>query len=115
MTVFRQFLIVLVIAFSGEIINYSFNTPIPGNVIAMMLLLILLSWGVVKLKMIEKVTKFMLDHLALFFIPPGVSLIKNLEQLKSEWAAILTIVIISTIVIMVVTGLTIQFIKGRDS
>lgn len=111
MKIFRQFLIVLVIAFSGEIINHFLKIPIPGNVIAMILLLILLSKGVIKLKMIDQAAKFMLDHLAIFFIPAGVSLINNLELLKNELFAILTIVVISTVVIMVVTGLTIQFIK----
>lgn len=111
MKIFRQFLLILIIAFSGEIINYFFNTPIPGNVIAMILLLLLLTNGIIKLKMIDQFAKFMLDHLAVFFIPAGVSLINNLELLKNELFAIITIVIVSTIVIMVVTGLTIQFLK----
>jgi len=79
----------------------------------MLLLLTLLIRGIVKIKMIDKVAKFLLDHLAIFFIPAGVSLIKDFELLKDEWLAIITIVVISTIVIIVVTGLTIQFIKRR--
>lgn len=115
MKIFRQFVIVVLIAFSGEIINHFFNTPIPGNVLAMILLLIFLTTGFIKLSMIDKVTDFMLNHLALFFIAPGVSLIKNLDQLKEDWVAIITIVVASTIIIMAVTGLTIQFIMRRDN
>jgi holin-like protein len=115
MKLVRQFSIILLIAFSGEIINYFFNTPIPGNVLAMIILLILLSHGLVKLKMIAQVANFMLAHLAIFFIPAGVNLIKNLDLLKKDWLAILTIVVVSTIVIMVVTGFTIQLLKRRES
>src|SRR6056297_182283 len=115
MKIFRQFLIVVLIAFSGEIINHFFKTPIPGNVLAMILLLGLLTTGLIKIKMIDRVAEFMLNHLALFFIPPGVSLIQNLDQLKEDWFAILTIVVTSTIIIMAVTGLTIQFIMRREN
>ena len=115
MKIFRQLVIVVLIAFSGEIINHFFKTPIPGNVLAMILLLALLTTGLIKIKMIDRVAEFMLNHLALFFIPPGVSLIQNLDQLKEDWFAILTIVVASTIIIMAVTGLTIQFIMRREN
>ena len=110
----RQFLLVLLIGFSGEFINALFNTPVPGNVIAMILLLIMLLTGIIKVKIIEQVANFMLNHLALFFIPPGVSLINHLELLKNDLFAILTIVVVSTVVIMVVTGWTLQLLKERE-
>lgn len=113
MKLLRQLSIILSIAFTGELIEYIFNPPIPSNVISMLILLILLTRGIIKINMIDKVTKFLLDHLAVFFIPPGVSLINNFELLKREWLAIITIVVVSTVVIIVVTGLTIQFIKRR--
>lgn len=112
--IFRQLVIVLLIAFSGEIINHFFKTPIPGNVIAMILLLILLSLGFIKLKMIDRVAEFLLSHLAIFFIPAGVSLIQNLDQLQKEWLPILTIVVLTTVIVMVVTGLTVQFLIRKD-
>ncbi|MFN2340274.1 MAG: CidA/LrgA family protein [Halanaerobium sp.] len=115
MKLVRQFSIILLIAFSGEVINYFFNTPIPANVLAMIILLTLLTTGIVKLKMIDQVANFMLAHLAIFFVPPGVNLINNLDLLKNDWLAILTIIVVSTIVIMVVTGFTIQLLKRRST
>lgn len=115
MKIFRQFVIVVLIAFSGELINHFFKTPIPGSILAMILLLIFLNTGFIKLHMIDKFAEFVLNHLAIFFIPAGVSLIKNLDQLKANWFPFIIIVVISTIVIMVVTGLTIQFIMSRDN
>jgi holin-like protein len=80
----------------------------------MVILLALLSKGIIKLEMIDDIAKFLLDHLAIFFIPPGISLVNNLDLLKEECLPIFTSVFISTVVVIVVTGLTIQFIKkGR--
>jgi len=112
---FRQLCIILVICLAGEAINKFFNLPIPGSVIGMIVLLALLSKGIIKLEMIDGIAKFLLDHLALFFVPPGISLINNLDLLRKEWFPILAIILISTIIVIIVTGLTIQLLKRRRS
>ena len=115
MKLFRQLCIILVICLAGEAINKFFNLPIPGSVIGMLVLLALLAKGIIKLEMIDGIAKFLLDHLALFFVPPGISLINNLDLLREEWFPILAIILISTIIVIIVTGLTIQFLKRRRS
>ncbi|WP_245684733.1 CidA/LrgA family protein [Orenia metallireducens] len=50
----------------------------------MVILLALLSKGIIKLEMIDDIAKFLLDHLAIFFIQPGISLVNNLDLLKEE-------------------------------
>ncbi len=109
----RQMGIVLIISFLGELISKFLNLPIPGNVLGMVILLILLSTGIVKLEMIEDLSNFLLSYLAFFFIPAGVGLINNLDLLKANWLSIFLICALSTIITMVVTGWTIQFIKRR--
>jgi holin-like protein len=109
----RQLAIILSISFMGEVINRLFNAPIPGNVIGMLILLICLLTGVIKTEMIEETVNFLLDHLAFLFLPAGVGLIACLDILKSNWVAILTIVFISTIVVMVSTGLAVQMLMRR--
>lgn len=111
MKILRQLAIILIIAFSGEVLSKIFHLPLPGNVLGIVILLCLLSLKIIKLEMIEDISKFLLDHLQFFFIPAGVGLISNLELLKSKGVAILLICIISTIVVMTVTGLTIEFLK----
>lgn len=111
MKLLRQLGIVLIIAFLGELISKIFHLPLPGNVLGIIILLGLLSLRIIKVEMVDDISSFLLDHLPFFFIPAGVGLISNLELLKGEGLAILLVCLISTIIVIAVTGLTIEFLK----
>ncbi|GFP75118.1 CidA/LrgA family protein [Clostridium sp. YIM B02505] len=110
MKLFRELLIILVIFFIGEFISKTFNLPIPGNIIGMLLLLVLLLTKVIKLSYIETISNFFLDHLSFFFIPAGVGLLTSMDVLKSSWGRILIVCILSTIIMIAVTGFVIQLV-----
>lgn len=61
--------------------------------------------------MIDDISDFLLKNLSFFFIPAGVSLISNLDLLRGKWLTIIFICLISTIIVIAVTGLAIQFTK----
>ncbi|AKB24676.1 Antiholin-like protein LrgA [Methanosarcina sp. MTP4] len=107
----KQFSIILSIYFLGELLQKAFGLPVPGNVIGMLLLFFGLSAGVIKLEMIDKMSGFLLDNLAFFFLPAGVSLITCFTLLEGKWTAILEISVLSTVVILAVTGLTVELVK----
>lgn len=109
----RQFLIILVICLFGEIINRFFKIPIPGNVIGMVILLLALTTGVIKLKQIEDVSEFLLNHLAFFFVPAGVQILTSFDVIKGSLFSILFIILTSTVVVMSITGITVQLLKGE--
>lgn len=111
MKLIRQFAIILIICFLGELIRRIFSLSVPGNVIGMIILLLCLCTDIIKLEMIEEISKFLLDHLAFFFLPAGVGLISCLGILKSSWHYVMLIAFISTVVVMVVTGITVQLFK----
>lgn len=111
MKLLRQLLIILTICFMGEFINRLFNVPVPGNVIGMVILFICLFSGLIKLEMINEITKFLLDHLAFFFLPAAVGLITSLNVLKENGAAFLIICLLTTIMVTVVTGHVVQLFK----
>lgn len=112
MKLLRQFAIILVICSTGEMINKFFKIPIPGNVLGMVLLLIALTTGILNLKHIEEVSEFLLNHLAFFFVPAGVQILTIFYVIKGSLMSILLIIFISTIVVLVVTGVTVQILKG---
>ncbi|AOY75225.1 CidA/LrgA family protein [Clostridium formicaceticum] len=114
MVLFRQFFIIIAVCLAGELVNKSLGIPIPGNVLGMIFLLLLLLLGVIKLEMIDKIAKFLLEHLAFFFIPAGVGLLNNLHLIQGQWLPIMSVVLLSTIIVMGVTGLTIQLIKKKE-
>lgn len=115
MKMIRQLAIILVICFLGELLRKILNLTIPGNVLGMITLLLCLCTGLIKLEMIEDISKFFLDHLAFFFLPAGVGLIASIAIVKNYWQYVLIIAFISTIVVMVVTGVTVQLLKRSES
>lgn len=113
MKLLRQLGITLVLCLLGELINLIFHTPIPGNVLGMLLLFLALSLNIIKVNMVDKLSDFLLDHLSFFFIPAGVGIISALPILSGKWTAFLSIILISSVITMVVTGLTIQLYIRR--
>jgi holin-like protein len=95
----------------GELIHKTSGLPIPGNVIGMLILFFGLYTGIIKLDTIGKISDFLLENLAFFFLPAGVSLITSFTLLEGKWISILEISILSTVIILVVTGLTVEFVK----
>lgn len=107
----KQFSIILSIYFLGELLQKIFGLPIPGNILGMLILFFGLLAGIIKLEMINRITDFLLDNLAFFFLPAGVSLITCFSVLEGKWTAVLGVSVISTVVILGVTGLTVEFVK----
>ncbi|NLY77446.1 MAG: CidA/LrgA family protein [Tissierellia bacterium] len=111
----KQLCIVLVLLSLGEILNLRFNIPIPGTILGMVILLFLMMISVIKLKTIEHISSILLDNLALFFVPANVGIIVLYDQIKTVWVRLIIVLILSTIIVMSVTGLTVQFLDRAIS
>lgn len=114
MKILRQMGIIFGILFGSHILQKSLGLPIPSTVIGMIILLICLFSGVIKLEMIEEVSKFLLDHLIFFFIPAGVGIMTSVDMIGDKWLSILIVIVLSTIITMVVTGLTVQALAKKS-
>ena len=108
MKIFREFILILILYFIGDFISKTLNIPIPGNILAMILLFLCLCTGLIKLEKVQDISNFFLDHLAFFFIPAGVGLINSFDSIKSSAIQIIIICIITTIIVMSVTGIIVQ-------
>lgn len=104
-------MIILGICFLGEFIHKFLHLPIPGNVLGMIMLFLFLCTGVVKLEMIQEISDFLLDHLAFFFIPAGVGLVACTGILAGKWLVFLGLCLLTTVIIIVVTGHSVQLVK----
>jgi holin-like protein len=107
----KQFSIILSIYFLGELLQKTFGLPVPGNILGMLILFFCLLSGIIKLEMINRISDFLLDNLAFFFLPAGVSLITCFSVLEGKWTTVLGVSVISTVIILGVTGLTVEFVK----
>lgn len=111
MKILKQVGIILAILLLGEGIRATTGITIPGTVIGMVILFIALMTKIIRMEQIEQVSKFLLDHLAFLFVPAGVGLMNSLDVIGSSWLPILVIVLISTVIVIGVTGWTVQLLK----
>lgn len=110
MSSLKQLSIVLFILSLGEILQLKFNIPVPGTILGMGILLFLLMIKVIKLKNIENISTILLDNFSIFFVPANVGIMVFYDQIKTIWMKLFFVLIVSTIVVMVVTSLTVQFL-----
>ena len=115
MKILRQFALILLILLLGEAIRISTGISIPGTVIGMVMLFIALLTKIIKLEQIDMIAKLLLDHLAFLFVPAGVGLISSLDVIGKSWLPILAIVLISTVLVIGITGWTVQLLKRRTN
>ncbi|CCQ92768.1 LrgA family protein [[Clostridium] ultunense Esp] len=108
MKTLKEFSLILIILFTGQVLQQKYNIPVPGTILGMIILLLLLITKVLKIERIEKISNILLEHLTLFFVPSVVGIMNLFDKVKDIWVYLLIILLISTIVVILVTGLTVQ-------
>ena len=90
----------------GEAIVTVTGLPIPGAVIGLILLYVILSVRGEASAEVTRTAGFLLDNLALLFVPAGVGVVQKLDLLAEHGAAIAAILAISVMVTLLVTVAT---------
>jgi len=98
------------ISFVAEILHELLPLPVPASVYGLLLLLVLLLTGILKEDYIKDAADFMLSVMPLFFVPASVALITSYESIKGNILKLVVMCLVSTIVVMVVTGGVAQII-----
>lgn len=110
----KQFALIVLMTFLGECLNILLPLPVPASIYGMLLLFICLQTGIIKLAQIEETADFFLVAMPVFFISPSVSLMSSIGAIKGSLAGILVICLVSTAVVMAVTGLVSQAVIRHD-
>ena len=95
----------------GLVVVTMFSIPVPAPVMGMLLLIIALLFYPPLLERTRQSANVFLAHLALFFVPAGVGLIEHVERIQGEALAISVSLLVSTVLGMIVTALTIRWMK----
>jgi holin-like protein len=100
--------------FIGEFLARLLDLPIPGSVIGMAMLLLALAAGIVKEESIAEASDLLLKYMTLFFVPAGVGVMLYFDLIAREWLPIIVGTVVSTFVVMAVTGWAEQLLGGDD-
>lgn len=106
----RAFFIIFGCLGLGEFIVWATGVKLPSSIIGMLLLTLFLKLGWVKLNWIERMSKFLIANLGFFFVPPGVAIMLYLDIIKAQWLPITVATLVSTILVLIVTGHMHQFV-----
>ena len=110
----RQFLIILLITFLGEVCRYLIPLPVPASIYGLLLLLGALLAGVIKLDQVKEVSCFLIEIMPLMFIPAAVGLLDSWSALRPILLSVAAITVVSTVVVMVISGKVTQKIIRMD-
>lgn len=110
----KQFAIIALLTFLGEVLNLLLPLPVPASIYGMILLFLCLQTGILKLSQIEETADLLLGVMPIFFISPTVSLMSSIGVIKDSLLGVFLTCIISTAVVMAVTGLVSQAVIRHD-
>lgn len=110
----KQFSIILFISFLGEILHTLIPLPVPASVYGLVLMLAALVTGILKLGQVREAAAFLIEIMPVMFIPAGVGLMESWSSLQPVWLPVILITILTTVLVMAVTGKVTQAMIGKE-
>ena len=110
----RQFVIILTIAFIGEVLKYLIPLQIPASIYGLILMLAALCLKIIPLDAVKDVGKFLIEVMPLMFIPAAVGLMESWTKISPILVKLIVIVVVSTVAVMAVAGLVTQCVIRNE-
>ncbi len=106
----KQFGTIMIIAFLGEVLKAILPLPIPGSIYGILLLFFALEFKVIKLSDVQETGKYLIEIMAVMFVPAAASMMKYWDQLQPFFFKFVFICVITTFIVMIVTGRITQWL-----
>ena len=100
----KQFGIILLISFAGEALNYLLPLPVPASIYGLVLMFLCLQLRVFRLEDVRDTALFLIEIMPLMFIPAATGLMTSWGIIRAKLFAYLAIAVITTVLVMVVSG-----------
>ncbi len=106
----KQFTIILFVSFLGELLHLVIPLPIPASVYGLVLMLLALCFGILHLEQVKAAADFLIEIMPVMFIPAAVD---SWSALQPIFVPVVLITILTTIIVMGVTGQVTQCMIRR--
>ena len=113
MDLLLQFTILLGVSFAGELLAELLPLPIPAGIYGLLLLLLGLVTKIIPLARVKQAGDFLIAIMPVLFIGPAVALIEQLDALRALAVPLVLAIVVSTAVVMTVTGRLAQAVIRR--
>ena len=108
--IIRQLTILFSISFLSEIISKFLPFTFPSSLMARVILCILLATRLLNINYVQDVGTFLQNYIAIFFIPPAISLMDEFSFIKDKLIPILIISFISFLLTFLSTAYTVKLV-----
>lgn len=119
MSVMTQICVLFAICLAGEAVSAVLPIPMPASVLSMVILLILLGLRLLKPKQLQAESDFLLNNMALFFVPANVGILRYKDAVLSNFWPIFLISLLTTPLVFFVTGhvvqLTMKLLRRKEA
>ncbi len=93
--------------FSEQLVVW-LHSPLPANIVGMLLLLLLIMSRVIPLNWVKAGSKWLLAEMLLFFVPAVVAVVNYSQLLRVEGWRICLVIAISTVMVLAATALVVD-------
>ena len=111
MNIIRQILIVFGICLFATVVSGLLPFTLPASVLAILLLVGLLGFGLVKEGSVGGLCDFLQGHLTFLFLPAGVGLLEHLDLLASSGLALAAVCMVSGFFTFAAATLTVRLVQ----
>ncbi len=109
----RQFLIILLVSFLGEVLRAYIPFPVPAGVYGIVILFVLLMTGIVKIASVRETASFLVSVMSVMFIPSAAGVMTLGEQAGKMILPIVLACTVLTFLVMGVSGKVADILIGR--
>jgi holin-like protein len=109
----RALVILLLCQLAGTVIQQGSGLPIPGPVIGLVMLMAFLIRSGGPGPALKTTAEGLLKYLGLLFVPAGVGVVTELQELRENALAIAVAIPVSTLLGLLVTGVLMNWFAGR--
>ena len=110
----KQFGIILILSFAGELLNLLIPLPIPASIWGFAMMFACLQTGFLKLDYVKDTAIFLIEIMPLMFIPAAVGLMESWGIIRAKIIPYLVITVLSTFLVMAAAGKITQAVIRRD-
>jgi holin-like protein len=106
----KQFGIILIVTFLGEVLRYVIPLPIPSSIYGLILMLLALKAKIIPLNSVRETGRFLIEIMPMMFIPAAAGLLNSWSTLKAICIPVIIVTLVSTVIVMAVVGRVTQFV-----
>ena len=109
----KQVFVILAFTLLGEVLQAWIPLPIPAAIYGLVLLFIALCTGLLKPAHIDETARWMISILPVLFVAPAVNILEHWGLIAPNLGAIVTVVLVSTVLTFVIAGHVTQWLSRK--